>query len=348
VGRTAGINGGVDRDEMLLAQLLQQQQHQPQGLPPRRADASRNNWMQGPYTGSHARPVASSTGPVIPVSYSAVDVSASTSSHASTGGIRGSPPPPAPLPLARPQLHSIPSSSSSRGAGARRVTAPIGTVGYGVRFQGGSTSPNFPTQQPDGKVESLAGLSADELRAIAGNMSRDQLVELSVALSRTVHQLKSSTSIAGAAGAVVDPSYDRVQPSTLLEITELMTSDLGAEKMVDRIVGSLPRLLHAQQVNYFSVLPDSKELVCDASDNIQVVGLRLQYNGIVGYVLKTGRVVNIPDVSKDWRYDELVRVRVRLRYMQHLIRGSFNASGGAVHACSNNLCVHRVISDRVS
>ena len=94
-----------------------------------------------------------------------------------------------------------------------------------------------------------------------------------------------------------------VHPTTLLQITELMSSDVHADQVVERVVGALCSLLRAEQANYFTVLQDSEELLCFASSSPEMVGTSIPFSGIVGYVVKTGRAVNIAELSADWRHD---------------------------------------------
>ncbi len=163
-----------------------------------------------------------------------------------------------------------------------------------------STAPSNPLARPRDSLDLALLTNETDIRAMASHLSKEELTELCVSFCQKLHPAQRPSPIDG---SVVD-LHSTVDPDTLLQITELMTSDLGSLRSVERVILALPKLMHSQQVNYFLVSAESahpKHLICTMSTESGMVGQNVNMEGIAGCVVKTGRVTNIPDVMNDWR-----------------------------------------------
>eukprot|EP00455_Lapot_gusevi_P026189 TRINITY_DN2765_c0_g2_i2.p1 TRINITY_DN2765_c0_g2~~TRINITY_DN2765_c0_g2_i2.p1 ORF type:complete len:705 (+),score=207.60 TRINITY_DN2765_c0_g2_i2:54-2117(+) len=111
--------------------------------------------------------------------------------------------------------------------------------------------------------------------------------------------------------------HRRKQTEALLRISELMSAELGTEKVVPRIIEATYSLVPAERISLFMVnekpaveIADSeektsqKELVCVVSKDENFKGVRIPWgSGIVGHVALTGRSLNIHDAYSDPRFD---------------------------------------------
>ena len=124
------------------------------------------------------------------------------------------------------------------------------------------------------------------------------------------------TAVAANAGGILTSSrlYDeaeqrRKQTEALLRISDLMSAELGTEKVVPKIIESAYSLVPAERISLFLVQEDhtvenKKCLVCVVTKDECFKGARIQWGaGIVGHVALTKKTMNISDAYEDNLFD---------------------------------------------
>jgi len=109
----------------------------------------------------------------------------------------------------------------------------------------------------------------------------------------------------------------RNQTETLLQITELMASEVDTAKVMRRMIEASYLLISAERITLFMIDADKEELVAVSRGNAHAAhagsglaahpGARLSMNrGILGFCATSGKPVNCMDARKDWRFDSEV------------------------------------------
>ena len=120
-------------------------------------------------------------------------------------------------------------------------------------------------------------------------------------------------SLAYTAGAVLRKAklFDeainrRRQTEALLQINEIMSAEIGSDKIMQRIIEAAYTLVDAERITLFAVDPRTGELVCQVSKDTFFQGVRMAYgHGIVGHVALTRRSLNISNAYSDPRFNQL-------------------------------------------
>jgi putative methionine-R-sulfoxide reductase with GAF domain len=93
----------------------------------------------------------------------------------------------------------------------------------------------------------------------------------------------------------------------LMDITNKLNSTLDKKVVLNTLLGAIARLMNADAISIFLEDKKKKELVLEASNNIDMSIssniIRVPMGkGICGYAYEHNEIVNIPDVSKDKRF----------------------------------------------
>jgi len=95
----------------------------------------------------------------------------------------------------------------------------------------------------------------------------------------------------------------RKQTEALLQMSELMSTELGVTRCIQKVITAGHQLVNADRIMLYMVDDKRQELVCEVGkEGFQ--GRRFPLgHGIAGHAALTGRIINIPNARTDWRFD---------------------------------------------
>ena len=92
---------------------------------------------------------------------------------------------------------------------------------------------------------------------------------------------------------------------SLIDISRMLSNEKSLDKLLNLIIQQTTELMGAERTTLFLYNKDRKELWSYIAQELEIKEIRLPVGrGIAGYVAKTGKIVNVPDVKKDSRFDQ--------------------------------------------
>jgi len=93
----------------------------------------------------------------------------------------------------------------------------------------------------------------------------------------------------------------------LLDVATFVTQTLDLETLMDKIVGKISEVLHAERSSLFLLDRETDELWAKKAQGAEVVEIRFPCTlGLAGYVVSTGELLNVPDAYADSRFNTAI------------------------------------------
>jgi dual 3',5'-cyclic-AMP and -GMP phosphodiesterase 11 len=95
----------------------------------------------------------------------------------------------------------------------------------------------------------------------------------------------------------------RTHTETMLQISELLSSEVDTHKIIDRVLQASAMLVPAERVSLF-IVNEAKESLIESHTGVSRSPLIVPLNsGIIGYAATTRKCVNVHNAAEDWRCD---------------------------------------------
>lgn len=132
----------------------------------------------------------------------------------------------------------------------------------------------------------------------------------------------------------------RRQTETLLQVTELMAAEMDTDRVIRRMLEACYMLVSAERLTLFVLDEERDRLVAKAGKDVEDEFSVPLTRGIVGYVATTGKTVNAPVASRDWRFDPKADQRRGLSHYSLLavpVNDHLGKTVGVIEAINLNL-----------